>query len=72
MRSDIVYVSGVGGDAYSLNDGIYVGRPSDLFSREWSYSVGYASVSSVTRKARRPMRFAVPATATCPEASPER
>ena len=52
MRSDIVYVSGVGGDAYRLNDGIYVGRPSDLFSREWSYSVGYASVSSVTRKAR--------------------
>ena len=53
MRSDIVYVSGVGGDAYRLNDGIYVGRPSDLFSREWSYSVGYASVSSVTRKARK-------------------
>lgn len=52
MRSDIVYVSGVGGDAYRLNDGIYVGRPSDLFSREWSYSVGYASVSSATRKAR--------------------
>ncbi len=52
MRSDIVYISGVGGDAYRLNDGIYVGRPSDLFSREWSYSVGYASVSSVTRKAR--------------------
>ena len=52
MRSDIVYVSGVGGDAYRLNDGIYVGRPSDIFSREWSYSVGYASVSSVTRKAR--------------------
>ena len=53
MRSDIVYVSGVGGDAYRLNDGIYVGRPSDLFSREWSYSIGYASVSSVTRKARK-------------------
>ena len=52
MRSDIVYISGVGGDAYRLNDGIYVGRPSDLFSREWSYSVGYASVSSVKRKAR--------------------
>ncbi len=52
MRSDIVYVSGIGGDAYRLNDGIYVGRPSDLFSREWSYSIGYASVSSVTRKAR--------------------
>ena len=53
MRSDIVYVSGVGGDSYRLNDGIYVGRPSDLFSREWSYSIGYASVSSVTRKARK-------------------
>ena len=52
MRSDIVYVSGVGGDAYRLNDGIYVGRPSDLFSREWSYSIGYASVSSATRKAK--------------------
>lgn len=52
MRSDIVYISGVGGDAYRLNDGIYVGRPSDLFSREWSYSIGYASVSSATRKAR--------------------
>lgn len=53
MRSDIVYVSGIGGDSYRLNDGIYVGRPSDLFSREWSYSIGYASVSSVTRKARK-------------------
>lgn len=52
MRSSIVYVSGIGGDSYRLNDGIYVGRPSDLFSREWSYTVGYASVSSVTRKAR--------------------
>ena len=40
-------------DLYRLNDGIYVGRPSDLFSREWSYSIGYASVSSVTRKARK-------------------
>lgn len=52
MRSDVRYAAGVGGVEFDLSSGIYVGRPGDLFSREWSYSVGHSSVSAATRGAR--------------------
>lgn len=52
MRSDVRYAAGVGGAEFDLSSGIYVGRPGDLFSRKWSYSVGHSSVSAATRGAR--------------------
>ena len=52
MRSGVRYVSGIGGAEFDLSSGIYVGRPGDLFSRKWSYSVGHSSVSAATRGAR--------------------
>lgn len=52
MLRSIKYVSGVGGIEIELNSAIVVGNPSELFSREWSYTLGYRAVSGITRRAR--------------------
>ncbi len=52
MLRRIKYVSGVGGIEVELNSAIVSGNPSDLFSREWSYTLGYRAVSGITRRAR--------------------
>ncbi len=49
---DIEYESGAGA-VIPLNSGIYVGRPNDLFSREWDYKIGYRALSTVSRGARK-------------------
>lgn len=49
---DICYESATAG-VIPLNSGIYVGKPNDLFSREWDYDLGYRSLMSATRKARK-------------------
>lgn len=49
---DICYESATAG-VIPLNSGIYVGKPNDLFSREWDYDLGYRSLTSAIRKARK-------------------
>lgn len=49
---DIVYESGSGA-VITLNSGIYVGKPNDLFSREWDYEIGYRTLTSASRGARK-------------------
>lgn len=49
---DIEYESGTGA-VIPLNSGIYVGRPNDLFSREWDYKIGYRALSTASRGARK-------------------
>lgn len=49
---DICYESATAG-VIRLNSGVYVGKPNDLFSREWNYDFGYRSLTSVMRKARK-------------------
>lgn len=48
---DIVYESSTGA-IIPLNSGIYVGKPNDLFSREWDYKIGYRTLASASRGAR--------------------
>lgn len=48
---DIVYESSTGA-IIQLNSGIYVGKPNDLFSREWDYKIGYRALASASRGAR--------------------
>lgn len=49
---DIVYESSTGA-IIPLNSGIYVGKPNDLFSREWDYEIGYRTLASASRGARK-------------------
>lgn len=49
---DIVYESSTGA-IIPLNSGIYVGKPNDLFSREWDYKIGYRTLASASRGARK-------------------
>ncbi len=49
---DIVYESGTG-VVIQLNSGIYVGKPNDLFSREWDYAIGYRALATASRGARK-------------------
>lgn len=49
---DIVYESGTGA-AIQLNAGIYVGKPNDIFSREWDYKLGYRALATTSRGARK-------------------
>lgn len=49
---DIVYESSTGA-IIPLNSGIYVGKPNDLFSREWDYKIGYRALASASRGARK-------------------
>lgn len=49
---DVCYESAIAG-VIPLNSGVYVGKPNDLFSREWDYDLGYRSLTSVIRKARK-------------------
>lgn len=48
---DIVYESSTGA-AIQLNAGIYVGKPNDIFSREWDYKLGYRALATASRGAR--------------------
>lgn len=49
---DIVYESSAGA-VIQLNSGIYVGKPNDLFSREWDYTIGYRALATASRGARK-------------------
>jgi hypothetical protein len=49
---DIVYESSTGA-VIQLNSGIYVGKPNDLFSREWDYTIGYRALATASRGARK-------------------
>lgn len=49
---DIVYESSTGA-AIQLNAGIYVGKPNDIFSREWDYKLGYRALATASRGARK-------------------
>lgn len=49
---DIVYESSTGA-IIPLNSDIYVGKPNDLFSREWDYKIGYRALASASRGARK-------------------
>lgn len=49
---DIVYESSTGA-VIQLNSGIYVGKPNDLFSREWDYKIGYRALATASRGARK-------------------
>lgn len=49
---DIVYESSTGA-IILLNSGIYVGKPNDLFSREWDYKLGYRALATASRGARK-------------------
>lgn len=48
---DIKYKSNAG-TVISLNAGVYVGKPNDLFSREWNYEIGYRALATASRGAR--------------------
>lgn len=37
----------------SLNSDVYVGKPNDLFSREWDYEIGYRALATASRGARK-------------------
>ena len=49
---DVSYESGAG-VVIALNSGVYVGRPNDLFSREWDYKIGYRALATASRGARK-------------------
>lgn len=49
---DIRYESSAG-VSVALNSGVYVGRPNDLFSREWDYKIGYRALATASRGARK-------------------
>lgn len=49
---DISYESSAG-VSVALNSGVYVGRPNDLFSREWDYKLGYRALATASRGARK-------------------
>lgn len=49
---DIRYESSAG-VSVALNSGVYVGRPNDLFSREWDYTLGYRALATASRGARK-------------------
>lgn len=49
---DIVYESSTGA-SIPLNSGIYIGKPNDLFSREWDYTIGYRALATAQRGARK-------------------
>ena len=49
---DIRYESSAG-VSVALNSGAYVGRPNDLFSREWDYKLGYRALATASRGARK-------------------
>ncbi|WP_294163140.1 hypothetical protein [uncultured Senegalimassilia sp.] len=49
---DIRYESSAG-VSVALNSGVYVGRPNDLFSREWDYKLGYRALATASRGARK-------------------
>ena len=48
---DIVYESSTGA-VIQFNSGIYVGKPNDLFSREWDYKIGHHALATASRGAR--------------------
>lgn len=48
---DIKYKSNAG-TVIPLNSGVYVGKPNDLFSREWDYKIGYRALVTASRGAR--------------------
>lgn len=48
---DIEYKSNAG-TVIPLNSGVYVGKPNDLFSREWDYEIGYRALATASRGAR--------------------
>ena len=48
---DIRYESAAGASV-ALNSGIYVGKPNDIFSREWDYKLGYRALTTASRGAR--------------------
>lgn len=49
---DIKYESNAG-TVIPLNSGVYVGKPNDLFSREWDYKIGYRALATASRGARK-------------------
>ena len=49
---DIEYKSNAG-TVISLNSGVYVGKPNDLFSREWDCKIGYRALATASRGARK-------------------
>lgn len=49
---DIKYESNAG-TVIPLNSGVYVGKPNDLFSREWDYEIGYRALAAASRGARK-------------------
>lgn len=49
---DIEYKSNTG-TVISLNSGVYVGKPNDLFSHEWDYDIGYRALATASRGARK-------------------
>lgn len=49
---DVSYESGAG-VVIALNSGVYVGKPNDLFSREWDYKIGYRALATASRGARK-------------------
>lgn len=49
---DIKYKSNAG-TVIPLNSGVYVGKPNDLFSREWDYEIGYRALATASRGARK-------------------
>lgn len=49
---DIRYESNAGVSVV-LNSGVYVGKPNDIFSREWDYELGYRALATATRGARK-------------------
>lgn len=49
---DIKYKSNTG-TVIPLNSGVYVGKPNDLFSREWDYKIGYRALATASRGARK-------------------
>lgn len=49
---DIKYKSNAG-TVISLNSDVYVGKPNDLFSREWDYTIGYRALATASRGARK-------------------
>lgn len=49
---DIKYKSHTG-TVISLSSGVYVGKPNDLFSREWDYKLGHRALATASRGARK-------------------
>ena len=49
---DIRYESNTGASV-ALNSGVYVGKPNDIFSREWDYKLGYRALATASRGARK-------------------